>query len=482
MSVIRRLSGSTLVLALCMATGALAGIMAAPLGRAAYLIGQFYLLIVNMAAIPLLVVAIFFGLRQVLELPRPARRMATIAGLAVAMVAACAVAGTLVGAALMPGKHLTVAEQATLGEVVWRQGSALTDDAVSLSATPAREVDAGTSAGAAQDARQASVLRNLLPDNFFRVLAQGHTLGILVATLLFGLAFASLSRERTALLNGIFESSYRALGIIIDRANLMIPVLAFGASAYLTSHAQTATLAAMGGFLLCFMVSAAVLALLAIGVIAARAGQPLSGVLGEMKGVLLVALASGSPTAPIPLAIEAMSARLGFSRGIAELALPFGAVFVRAGAALYFALVIVFVAHLYGRALGPGDLAMVAAAAAVASFVSAGQSGVATVGFAGLALAWLELPVEAAGVVFLAIDLLCDGLRTVLSLLCVCVVVAWVSEGLPSERAAAAVARGAAPQAALQLAFTRAQLMVAGSCMVLAGLLIVLLGIGLGAR
>ncbi len=473
MSTLNRLSGSTVLLALCMATGALAGVMAQPLGHAAYLAGKLYLVVVNMAAIPLLVVAIFFGLRQVLDLPRPGKRIALTVALAVALVAACAVGGTLLGAAVMPGKHLSPQEHAQLGELVWRQGEALSADNVSLLAP----LDAGTGEAAA---RREGVMRDLLPDNFFRVLAQGHTLGILVATLLFGLAFASLSRERTALLDGIFESSYRALGLIIDRANLMIPVLAFGASAYLTSNAQAATLQAMGGFLLCFMLSAIALSVAAMAVIAARAGLPVLSVLAEMKGPLLVGLASGSATAPVPHAIEVMSARLGFSRGVAELALPFGAVFLRAGAALYFALVTLFVANLYGRPLGGAELALVAAGATAAAFVSAGHSGVANVAFAGLTLGLLELPVEAAGVLFVAIDLLCDGLRTVLSLLCVCVVVAWVSDGLSSERAAARDATAGRPP--LQLAFSGMQLMLVGSCMVLAGVLIVLLGIGLGAR
>ncbi|MGV2904821.1 dicarboxylate/amino acid:cation symporter [Achromobacter sp. AGC25] len=478
MNGLKRLSGSTLFLALCMATGALAGVMAQPLGHAAHVIGQLYLVVVNMAAIPLLIVAIFFGLRQMLELPRPGRRMASIAALAVGLVGACAVVGTLLGAAVMPGKHLSPQEHAQLGELVWRQGNALSEDTVSLMGQPGDGDGDGVHAGVS---RQESVMRDLLPDNFFRVLAQGHTLGILVATLLFGLAFASLSRERTALLNGIFESAYRALGIIIDRANLMIPVLAFGASAYLTSTAQAATLGAMGGFLLCFMLSAIVLSIGAMAVISERAGLPMLTVLAEMKGPLLVGLASGSPTAPVPHAIEVMSARLGFSRGIAELTLPFGAVFLRAGAALYFALVTLFVANLYGKPLGGAELALVAMASTAAAFVSAGQSGIANVAFAGLTLGLLELPVESAGVLFLAIDLLCDGLRTVLSLLCVCVVVAWVSEGQPSERGAASVRNGAAA-AALQFAFSGIQLMAAGTCLLLAGLLIVLLGIGLGAR
>jgi hypothetical protein len=55
-----------------------------------------------------------------------------------------------------------------------------------------------------------------------------------------------------------------------------------------------------------------------------------------------------------------------------------------------------------------------------------------------------------------------------------------VSDGLSSERAAGR--DGTAGRAPLQLAFSGMQLMLMGSCMVLAGLLIVLLGIGLGAR
>jgi hypothetical protein len=68
---LRQASNSTSVLLLCLAAGALCGIFAAPAGAFAYFVGQLYLAIVNMAAVPLLVVATFFGLRQVLDLPRP---------------------------------------------------------------------------------------------------------------------------------------------------------------------------------------------------------------------------------------------------------------------------------------------------------------------------------------------------------------------------------------------------------------------------
>jgi Na+/H+-dicarboxylate symporter len=210
---------------------------------------------------------------------------------------------------------------------------------------------------------------------------------------------------------------------------------------------------------------------------------PFARVLQGLKAPLVVALSSGSATAPIPHTIESMSATLGFSRGVAELVVPFGSVFLRAGSALYFALATVFVANLYDRPLDAGDIVLIGAASALAAFICAGQNGVATVGYMGIVLSCLHLPVEAAGVLFVSIDLICEGPRNVLSLLTVCAVIALVSAGLPSEwlHASADPHEPGAAQV-LSFTFTRAQLALAAGCVVVAASLIVLMGIGVGAR
>jgi Na+/H+-dicarboxylate symporter len=474
LSTLARWSSSTAVLLLCLASGALCGAIAAPAGELAYFVGQLYLAVVNMAAVPLLVVATFFGLRQVLDLPRPGLRIGTIVGLAAVLVVLCAAAATLTGVLAMPG-HLSADAHAHLGELVLRSAGDAEDMRVKL-------FDTSVPAAAPSDGYG---LRDMFPDNFYRVLAQGRSLGILTGTILFGMAFAALSREQSAMLGNVFEGIYRTFENIIAYANLLIPVLAFGTAAFLVAHTQRATLDAMSGFLLCFLLLALGFGCAALAAIAARAGQPFGRVLAELKAPLLVGLTSGSATAPIPHAIEAMSTKLGFSRGIVELVVPFGSVFVRSGSALYFALATVFVANLYERPLGATDIALIAAASAAAALVSAGQSGVVTVGYTAIVLSLLQLPVEAAGVLFITIDLLCEGPRNVLSLLSVCVVIAWVSAGLPSERVAAVEPRGVSAgewRPALQFAFSRAQLALAAGCVVLAATLIVLMGIGVGAK
>ena len=54
MTLLKRLSNSTLVLLLCFALGGLAGSFAPPVGQFAFFVGQLYLALVNMAAVPLL--------------------------------------------------------------------------------------------------------------------------------------------------------------------------------------------------------------------------------------------------------------------------------------------------------------------------------------------------------------------------------------------------------------------------------------------
>ncbi|SOE91658.1 Na+/H+-dicarboxylate symporter [Burkholderia sp. D7] len=473
MKTLQILSQSTLGLLLCLAVGGLCGVVAAPAGAFAYFVGELYLAVVNMAAVPLLVVATFFGLRQVLTLPRPAVRVGTIVGLAVALVVLCAIGGTLAGVLMMPGQHLSEAAHAQLGGLVLKSAS----DAGEVHVTLFGHVSHAASSVGAYG------VQDLFPDNFYRVLAEGRSLGILTGTILFGMAFATLSRDRSNMLNSVFEGVYRALEIIIAHANLLIPVLAFGMAAHLTSHTERATLSAMGGFLLCLLLTTLLLGGFALAMIAARSSQPLGQVLRGLKAPLLVGLTSGSATAPIPHTIEAMSVALGFSRGIVELVVPFGSVFLRAGSALYFALATVFVANLYERPLDAGDIVLIAAAAALASFISAGQNGVATVGYTGVVLSFLHLPVEAAGVLFVTIDLICEGPRNVLSLLSVCTVIALVSAGLPSERIQTADGHGGVqPAQVLRFEFTRAQLMLAAGCVAVAASLIVLMGIGVGAR
>lgn len=469
MGFLNKLSGSPAALFACLVAGALVGHFFPGPGAWATVLGQLYLGVIGMAALPLLVVATFFGLRQTLALPQPAARGLMILAVAAALVAFCAGVGTLFGMLAEPGRGLEPEAREYLGRLVQQAGREAGDAEMALNApaeTPEPAVRPWT---------------GVVPDNFFRALAEGRSLGILLCAILFGLAFAAVGKARNSALTGVFEAVYRALEIIISKVNLFIPVLVFSMAAYFVDQTDAATLAAMGGFLGWFVSLAFGLTLLAAAVIGRQCGNSIWQVSVALKSPALIALTSASTTASIPDTIEAMSNRLGFSRGIVELVTPTASVFLRSGSALYYALLTIFVANLYGRTLSPQELLMVGAGAFLAAFASAGNNSAANVGYAALVLSMLQLPAEAVLALFLAIDLLCEGPRNLLTLMFACVLIALVSRGLPSERQVAAVASGPV-SAPIRFVFTRADLVVGMGCTVLAALLLVLLGIGVGMK
>ena len=471
MSFLNKLHHSLFVLLFCLVAGSVAGVYAPSLGQFAYVIGQIYLSIVSMAAIPLLVVATFFGLRQTMTLPLPGRRMLMIAGIALLMVVTCAGTGLAFGWIAAPGTQLGAETRAHLGALVLEQGGNGSNVEMRLLGDDSLEQAKG------------HLLKSVVPDNFFRALAEGQSLGILSCALLFGMGFAALSGTQNNTLNHLFEGAYRALELIITRANILLPIVAFGMAAHILAQSQWLTIKAMGGFLLHFIALAMLLSAIAIGVIHQRGNQPLLRVLQHLKTPVLVSLVSSSTTASIPHTIEAMSARLGFSRGIVELVVPTASVFLRAGSALYYVLLTLFVANLYDRSLNASDIGMICAGATVAAFASAGNNSLTNVGYAGIVLSMLQLPIEAALALFVAIDLICEGPRNLLSLLAACALIAIVSAGLPSERIATQDASsGVVPDRPLRFVFNKANIALLTSGSIVAALLILLIGVSIGVR
>ena len=159
MGLLRQLASNPLLLLLCLLAGAMAGSLLPAVAEPAYVLGQVYLALINMVSIPLMVVATFFGLRQTLALPQPLRRSLMMLVLALGLVFAAAVAGTLFGFLTNPGSSIDADSRAYLGSVVL-SSAAGNAEMLLFGADP-------------QDAGAPHPWALLLPDNFFRALAQG---------------------------------------------------------------------------------------------------------------------------------------------------------------------------------------------------------------------------------------------------------------------------------------------------------------------
>ena len=155
---------------------------------------------------------------------------------------------------------------------------------------------------------------------------------------------------------------------------------------------------------------------------------------------------------------------------------------MRCGSAFYFAIAVMFIANLYGQPVGLWEFCLVCAGATLGAFASAGFAGMTTLGFVGIALHMLKLPVEAALPLFIAIDIICEGPRSLLTFLTVCVLVILVADGLPFEKTEQPNVGQKAPDQALKLTFPRASVAFALICILLIAILITIVGIGVGMR
>jgi aerobic C4-dicarboxylate transport protein len=471
MGFLKRLPSSPIGLLICVAIGFTVGSYLPTLGGLALTFGQLYLALVNMAAIPLVVVATFFGLRQTMALPQPGKRTLMMLALATGLVVLSAFIGAIGGVVAGTGKDLSANSRQHLGFLVQSAAGEAANADVAIYETAAPEPPQTIKPWA-----------QVIPDNFFRALAEGRSLGILVSAIVFGLAFAAIPRAQNPALMGVFEASYRAFEMIISRVNGFIPILAFGMAAYFAANTDANTLRSMGSFLGTFFAFAFACAAMAMILVWKNTGLSMGEVLSALKAPALISLTSASNMATIPDTIKDMSSKLGFSRGVVELVVPTASVFMRSGAALYFALLAVFVAHIYGQSIDGESFLLIGLGASLAAFASAGNNSLAAVGFAGMVLSLLNLPIEAALALFIAIDLICEGPRNLVTLMMVCVLIVLVSKGLPSERVDAGGIQETALGEVYRFHFSGATAVAALACSVAAAILITIFGIGVGMK
>ena len=125
-----------------------------------------------------------------------------------------------------------------------------------------------------------------------------------------------------------------------------------------------------------------------------------------------MALATRSSAVCMPIMIESLVERLGFARSRVELMVPLTVSLLRIGPVVYYVCATIFIAQLYGRSLSAMEVGIVLAASVLAGFASAGMTGLVTVSLIGMTCTYLGLPFEAAFILFLAVDPICDMLRT----------------------------------------------------------------------
>ncbi|MCJ9707693.1 dicarboxylate/amino acid:cation symporter [Bordetella hinzii] len=388
------------VMIFCLLAGSAVGTAFPVFGKHLAVVGDVYVDLLKMTTLPFMISAVIFSLQRLFRVgstPLLFLRLLLLFVVALAMVSAL---GTVVTVLARPGSELPSAVLHSLGSYV--DGGASSDTHVMMYGPDVE----------ASGPSLSSLLSDLIPTNIFAALAAGDSLKALIFALLFGVAVGCVPERTAAGLSMVLETVYHACQKIIQALSLPLPIILFCMSAAQIAASGLEPMLAMLRFLAVFGLVSVLLLVLAVIIIWRRSGVDLAGTLRALRDPFSMALATRNSAAAMPAMIEGLSERLGYSRLMVELLVPLTISLLRLGPTAYYVCATLFIAQLYGTALSLGDLAVVITASILAGLASAGSTGILTVSLIGIACSYLGLPFEAAFLLFLAIDPVCDILRT----------------------------------------------------------------------
>jgi proton glutamate symport protein len=258
------------------------------------------------------------------------------------------------------------------------------------------------------------VLLNMIPNNPVAAAAEGNLLPLIVFVIIFAAAVTLIApARRDAILNFAGGVNDAAM-VIIDWIMRLAPYAVFALIAATISRFGLDVLQSLAVY---SGVVVAGLLLHAFGtygiLVTVLARLNPFEFFRRIREVPLIAFSTSSSNATLPVTMEKAEQELGVSNGVASFVLPLGATINMDGTALYQGVATVFIAQVYGVALGFDELLTIVLTATLASIGAAGvpSAGIITlilvlqsVGLAGQAAAGIAL--------ILGVDRILDMVRT----------------------------------------------------------------------
>jgi Na+/H+-dicarboxylate symporter len=318
-------------------------------------LGIMFIRLLTMTIVPLIVASLFTGVASLGDV----RRLGRIGAKTLAWFFGSTLAASLIGLIAALGAQL---------------GSGL--DQATRDALTTQFEQHGTAPSMVAAPSLAQTLIAMVPSNPFAAASQGDLLPLIVSVCIFGAAATALDTDGKRAVVRFFDGVNDLSMVVIRWLMALAPAAVFVLIAATVAKSGIDLLRSLA--LYCAIVLAAEAVQVAIVLLPAlRAGARVGVVdfLRKTGDVLMLAFSTASSSVALPASIEAARERLGVSNEVASFVLPTGVTLNKNGAAVYKAVTAVFIANLYGIALGPGTLFTIVIVSTVAAFSGAGVPG-----------------------------------------------------------------------------------------------------------
>ena len=268
--------------------------------------------------------------------------------------------------------------------------------------------------GIANNIQLSEFLLSFIPSNIVKSISEGSLLPIIVFAIFLGYGIGSLKSDKTKkILEGFqiwIEAIYKIVTVIVK----LSPIGIFGFIAKDVASTGIDKLVGLGQFVIGTYLAYGVLILVIFPLIAFIFKVPYLTAFRENWSLLTLAFISGSSSVVLPSLLKDLK-KQGHDKNTIDLVVPLGYTFNLEGAAVYFSVATVFIAHAYGIQFSLSSLLFtVLLLTLIGKTAATVPSGAIVVLLA--AAPQLGLPVEGVALIF-AVDFFVNAGRTMINVL-----------------------------------------------------------------
>ena len=200
---------------------------------------------------------------------------------------------------------------------------------------------------------------NLIPDNPLEAMLTGEMLGIVIFTIIVGVAITQLKSDYAAPVMRFSEAIQKICMIIIGWAMLLVPYAVFGLIAALLSRIGVDVLLGLGYYMLVVIIGLLCLLIFYLVLLKLITGMRPVHFLKSIREPQLLAFSTASSAAVMPLSMKTADQKLKVSSNISDFVIPVGASINMDGTALFQCVSAIFLAQVYDIELGTVELILI---------------------------------------------------------------------------------------------------------------------------
>lgn len=194
-------------------------------------------------------------------------------------------------------------------------------------------------------------ISNLIPDNPLQAILSGEMLGVVIFTILIGVAITQLSDDLQSPVIRIFEAIQKICMVVVSWAMAIVPYAVFGLMAALLSRIGLEVFLGLGYFILVVLLGLFFLLLFYLLIIGIFLRQNPWQFLKNIWDAQILAFSTASSAAVMPVSMKVADEKLGVSSNISDFVIPVGASINMDGTALFQCATTLFMAQAYGMDL-----------------------------------------------------------------------------------------------------------------------------------